>query len=492
MRNDALAEMEVGRQEEAIELSGFQQRACCVPEDYNLALTGSRGGGKSYLIAILIMRHIVKYGDRARVLFVRTSHPGCEDFVMILRDLFGRVWGPAVRFNANDGIWRGFPDGGTVEISQLSNHGEYQKFQGRSFTLICVDELGQFGVDELPSLLRSNLRGPAEIPKRMIYASNPCGIGHSWIYKKFVLRTVPWHPYEIDGQTWVTAPSLFTDNPFIDGEKYRRDLEAACAFDGELLKAFRDGRWDVIRGGSYFAQCLNEQRVMFDGWKLAKGVTVRAFLKPRPIPAGNGIVLCEPDLEPWTFWIALDWGYSAPSVCYLLARSPGQTVAGRYYPRGSVLLLDEVCTARPGQPHVGAELSVEDVATLIKDMCKRWGVKPRGCCDDACGIRNDKGVSIVETFAKAGVYFYSAEKGSRISGWTYMRELLNNASLERIDKPGLYVSDRWSYWWETVPFLSRSMRHPEDLDGVCDHGADACRYGLVAKRVNPHPQREFR
>src|SRR5437868_2156211 len=121
VRNDALSGFELARQEEAIELSEFQQQACCVPEDYNLALTGSRGGGKSFLIAILIMRHIVKYGDKARVLFVRTSHPGCEDFVMICRQLFGKVWGPTVRFNANEGIWRGFPGGGTIEISQLSN-----------------------------------------------------------------------------------------------------------------------------------------------------------------------------------------------------------------------------------------------------------------------------------------------------------------------------------------------------------------------------------
>ncbi|MBY0506446.1 MAG: hypothetical protein K2X03_21185 [Bryobacteraceae bacterium] len=492
MRNDALAELAgAEQQDEAIQLSEFQHRACCVPEDFNLALTGSRGGGKSFLMAILIMRHIVKFGDKARVLFVRQSHAGCEDFVMICRSLFGRVWGAAVRYNSQSGIWHGFPGGGSVEVSQLSNHGEYQKFQGRSFTLICVDEAGQFSTDELPSLLRSNLRGDLSVPKRMIVASNPCGVGHTWVYRKHVLRAVPWHPYETeDGQMWVTAPSLFVENPFIDAAQYRRDLEAACSFDGELLRAFRDGAWDVVRGGAFFGGSLDEKRVMLKAWDLG-GKKIRAFLKPNVTPAGNGIVLCEPDLEPWTFSLALDWGYSAPCVCYLMAKSPGATVDGRWYPRGSVLVLDEVCTARPGQPHVGAELSVEDVSTLLKDMCRRWGVSPTGVCDDACGTRNDKGISIMEQFARAGVTFYAAGKGSRISGWQYMRELLLNASLERLDKPGLFVSDKCGYWWETVPFLSRSMRHPEDLDGICDHGADACRYGLVAWRSNSRPQRGF-
>jgi hypothetical protein len=489
--NDALAD--VGeQQEQAIELSAFQQRACSVPEEFNLALTGSRGGGKSYLLAVLIMRHIVKYGDRARVLFVRQSHAGCEDFVMICRSLFGRVWGAQVRFNANDGIWRGFPDGGTLEISQLSNHGEYQKFQGRSFTLICVDEAGQFGTSELIDLLRSNLRGPSEVCKRMIIASNPCGIGHVWLYRKHVLSNMAWHPYKTDdGQVWITAPSLFTENPFIDAAQYKRDLEAACSFDGELLKAFRDGRWDVTRGGSYFGGCLNQERVMFKGWKLEDGMTARGYLQPKFTPAGDGIMLCEPDLEKPRFWISLDWGYSAPCIVVLMMWSPGMTIDGKWFPRGSVLVLDEVSTARPGQPHVGGELSVDDVSVRIKDMCRRYGVRPSGVCDDACGIRNDKGISIVDEFARCGVSFQLCHKGSRIAGWTHMREMLNNASLGRVDKPGLYISDKCVYGWETLPFLARSMRNPEDLEGVADHFADCVRYGLLRKS-NPMPQREFR
>jgi hypothetical protein len=464
-----------------------------VPESFNLALTGSRGGGKSFLVAILLLRHIIKYGENAKCWYIRQSHSGCDDFIQICRQLFGRIFGSAVRYNTNDGVWRGFPNGGHLLIDQVSSYAEYNKFQGKSATCIALDELGQYPTDELPSLLRSNLRGPLDVPTRMIYASNPCGIGHSWIYRKFVLSALPWHPYEVDGATWVTAPSLFTQNPFIDVEKYKRDLEAACAFDSELLRAFRDGAWDVVRGGAYFAHCLNEERVMFKAWELPKGVTVREYLKPAPAPSPttNNISLMEPDLEEWHFRLGMDWGYSAPTVCYLCAVSPGAKVEGRWYPRGSVLLLDEVCTARPGQPHVGSELSVEDVAVLIRDMCARWGVRATGVCDDACGIRNDKGVSIVDTFAANKVHFQGAHKGSRIGGWTLMRELLNSASLGHVDKPGLFVSDKCRYWFETVPFLSRSMRHPEDLEGICDHGADACRYLCVMHRRNPMPQREF-
>ncbi len=248
LRNDALAEMEIGQQDEAISLSQFQQRVCCVPESWSIALTGGRGGGKSWAMAIMILRHIVRYGDRARVLFVRQTHQGCEDFVLILRELFMRIWGPAVRYNANDGIWRGFPGGGYLEINQLSSFAEYGKFQGRSYSMICADEIGQFATDELINLLRSNLRGPADVEKRMVVASNPAGVGHSWVYRRFVLKAMPWHPYVLDGETWVTCPSTFEGNCFIDRDKYRRDLQAATAHDSELARAFISGDWDMADG----------------------------------------------------------------------------------------------------------------------------------------------------------------------------------------------------------------------------------------------------
>src|ERR1035437_10231539 len=134
----------------------------------------------------------------------------------------------------------------------MSSYVEYQKFQGRSATLIVVDELGQYPTDELPNLLRSNLRGPVDVPKRMIFGANPAGVGHHFIYRKFILKTAPWHPYEIDDATWVTCPSTYLDNPFIDQTTYLRDLMASTAHDKELQRAFISGAWDVVRGGAFF------------------------------------------------------------------------------------------------------------------------------------------------------------------------------------------------------------------------------------------------
>jgi hypothetical protein len=489
-KNDALADLAgTERQEEAIKLSPFQQRVCAIPEEWNLALTGGRGGGKSWVSAILILRHIIKFREMARVWFIRTDHAGCADMVLIMREIFGRIWGSAVRYNQQTGVWSGFPEGGYLEVNQMSTFAEYQKWQGRSATLIVVDELGQYPTDELPNLLRSNLRGPADVPKRMIFGANPAGVGHHFIHRKFILKTSAWHPFELDDATWVNCPSTFRDNSFLDQEKYLRDLAASTAHDKELGRAFIDGDWKVTRGGAFFAGCLDEKRSMFPLWKVPVGMTLARFVQPKLEPCEGGIFLAPPDLEPWRWFLAMDWGFSAPCLTYLCGRSPGAMVEGRWFPRGSIVVLAEVSTALEGQLHRGSELPVADVALRITEMCKRYGVRAVGVADDAAGIRNQDGISVVDSFANNDVYFREAGKGSRVGGWQHVRELLNNAG--KPDVPGLYLSDACQYFWSTAPFIGRSQRNIEDCEGgQIDHGADAVRYACI-QRSNGIVQRDF-
>lgn len=62
-----------------------------------------------------------------------------------------------------------------------------------------------------------------------------------------------------------------------------------------------------------------------------------------------------------------------------------------------------------------------------------------------------------------------------------MRRLLSDAG--QPDKPGLYVSRSCEYFWGTVPYLERDQKRVEDVDSSGpDHGADACRYGLLRQR----------
>ena len=111
-------------------------------ETLDLCSAGGRGGGKSFTLAVLARRQSEQYKERARILYLRQTHSGCADFEALCLDLFGRIYGRTLRYNAQQGTFR-FPNGAMLEVNQLEGVNDYAKFQGRSFTLLLIDEMGQ-------------------------------------------------------------------------------------------------------------------------------------------------------------------------------------------------------------------------------------------------------------------------------------------------------------------------------------------------------------
>ena len=439
-----------------IEFNDFQQGAMAVPEDYDLFLGGGRGGGKSFALALLALRHVEQYGQRARILYIRRSYKGLADFEQVCREVFGLVYGTDARYNASEHLWR-FPNGAIMELGQLESQADYAKYQGRSFTLLMVDEAGQFSDASLLDLLRSNMRGPKDIPIRMVMAANPGGVGHHWLAHRYALRAMPWTSFlePKSKREWVYCPSTFSGNRFIDRAQYKDQLEAACPDDPELLRAWVDGDWAVNRG-AYFASVLDEKRNMIEPWTA--------------IP------------DEWKTYLAHDFGSSAPSATYVIARSPGGregTVDGIYYPRNSLVLVDELATNKTGNMTAGLGWTVPELAENIRAMCRKWKIPAQGVADDACFAKSGHAAgSIADEFKQCGVRFIPARKADRMTGWNRMRKLLANAG--KPDMAGLYVSSDCRYWWSTVPYLARDAKKVEDVDSSGpDHAADACRYGCL-------------
>ncbi|MBU1286920.1 MAG: phage terminase large subunit [Alphaproteobacteria bacterium] len=448
---------------QTIELSDFQQKVMLLPEELDVFLGGGRGGGKSYGEALLALRHAEQYGAKARILYVRQTYKGIADFELVCRELFGTVYGTAARYNAAEHIWR-FPNGAVMELGQLETHSDYAKYQGRSFTLLLSDEIGQYATPDLLDILRSNLRGPKGMPIRVVLAGNPGGVGHQWIAKRYVFKAAPWKAFlePKSKRQFVYAPSTFLDNKFIDREQYSDQLNSACPHDPELLRAWLEGDWAVARG-AYFASVLDEDRNAIDPamWQT--------------IPTHHGY--------RWPSYLAHDFGSSAPSATYVVLQSPGAIGPdGRYYPRDSLVIVDELATAMPGRPQQGLGWTVPVIAEEIKAMCARWCIRPAGVADDAifANMGHSDG-SIAKEFSRCGVHFSPARKADRLTGWNIMRRLLAGAG--KPDVPGLFISRACEYFWQTVPYLPRDIKRVEDVDSsAADHAADAVRYGCLRLR----------
>jgi hypothetical protein len=462
-----------------LSISPFQGRILDLPEDTCLALSGGKGGGKTRGAALIVLRHVGTYGAAARVLWLRQSHRGVLDAQGQLVEVFGEAFGGrGYRLNSNEGIFT-LPSGASVEMNQLESLRDLGKFQGRSFTLLIIDEGTQWSTPTLLDRLRSNLRGPRGIPTRIVLLVNPGDVGHGWVAKRHAMRA-PWQPYEEDWtaadggepRQWITAPSTYLENPFIDTAAYRRELAAACSDDPELLKAWLAGDWSVVRG-SYFSDVLSDA-VALD------------FVTPEWLAAERARVEVQPRywLPPGDvgdLYLAHDFGSSAPSVTFVVLKVADPLhLAGRVIRSGSYILLDELATVNPDNANEGLRWTVPQLAAEIKALATRWGCRPEGVADDAifAKARGADANSIAEEFRDAGVYFQPAGKGGRVDGWQRMRTLLNQAATP--DLPGLFVSRNCKYWWETVPLLQRDARRREDVaTSGPDHAADACRYALT-------------
>lgn len=424
-------------------------------------LGGGRGGGKSYGLALLALRHAEQYGDKARVLYLRKTYKGLSDFELVTRELFGLVYNTAARYNAAEHVWR-LPNGAYIELGQLEGPSDYSKYQGRSFTLLMIDEAGQFAMPDTLDMMRSNLRGSKDIPIRVAVAGNPGGPGHHWLAKRYVFQAGPWKAFHEakSKRQWVYAPSTFMENQFIDRDSYSDQLESACPDDPELLRAWMTGAWAVNRG-AYFASCLDESRNAVNPWLTLPG-------RNRP---------------EWDYYLAHDFGSAAPSATYIFAKSPGDTHEGKFYPRDSLVLIDELAAVRRDNLNMGLGWSAATTGEAIREMCTKWKIKPVGVADDACfarGTGHSSG-SIADEFARVGVRFTPAKKADRLSGWQLMRRLLADAG--KPDVPGLYVSRACEYFWATVPNLARDQKRVEDVDSSGpDHAADAVRYGCLRLR----------
>ena len=109
-----------------------------------------------------------------------------------------------------------FNSGATLTFRYLSHNKHLNSYQGAELQFVGFDELTQFPENQY-NYLHSRLRKleDSDIPIRMRGASNPGGIGHDWVKKRFV----------DDESKLPFIPSAYTDNQYLNQEEYSKQLD---------------------------------------------------------------------------------------------------------------------------------------------------------------------------------------------------------------------------------------------------------------------------
>ena len=170
----------------------------------------------------------------AAILFRRTFQDLALPGALLERS---RVWltGKA-RWNEQVKTWT-FPSGAKLAFGYLDTPADKYRYQSSEFQFIGFDELTQFGEAEYLYLF-SRLRrlSGSQVPLRIRAASNPGGIGHDWVRKRFLL----------DPEDRQFVPAKLDDNPYLDREQYRQSLGV---LDETTRRQLLDGDWDANDDG---------------------------------------------------------------------------------------------------------------------------------------------------------------------------------------------------------------------------------------------------
>ncbi len=492
---------------------GGQSLALSCPAN-EILFEGTRGSSKTATQLMRFRRLVgLGYGAFWKGVIFDMEYKNLGDIIAQSKKLFNKFQDGAKFLSSASELKWVWPTGEELLFRYEQKADGYWNYHGQEFPFVGFNELTKRPDDEfyesMFSCMRSSFR-PHDyplpdggilppIPLEMFSTTNPFGVGHTWVKKRFidpvprgrintkVTRVLnPQTQLEEDVKiTRVAIHGSWKENKYLDPQ-YIALLMAIR--DPNKRKAWVNGCWDVTSGGR------------FDHlWNPLVHV-VKQFDIPKA----------------WHVDRSHDWGESHPFSNLWFAESDGTTVNvnGKDWTpaRGSIICIGEFYGCNPEEHNKGLKMSATNVAKLVKWvddrlMGKEVGmpvdtkaeinivpgmVKGRimaGPADNAITNKDDDMISISDKMESQGVYWTKSDKkpGSRIAGAALLCEMLE-AALEAKEsesgvgeRPALYFMEHCRGIIARFPVLSRDSKNPDDIDtDQEDHDYDALRYRVTS------------
>jgi len=318
-----------------------------------------------------------------------------------------------------------------------SEHDIYQ-YQGAEFLFIGLDELTQFTLGQWTFLTsRNRCPIPGAIPC-MAGATNPGGIGHTWVKSLWIDRRAPpgfERPDEYRAEEYEYIRALLDDNPvYAHDESYRRSLEM---LPRRMRLAYLEADWSLF-AGQYFD--------LFD----------------RRNHTAKAAELAGVCATPWLpRWISIDWGFEHPAAVYWHVQDGNERT-------GRTITYRELVANR---------MSPRALAHEIIERSRGEKINAIYLGPDAFAQRTDESTiadQLGEIFAAAKLPRPAPADNDRIGGWMLMYQLLESQQW--------VISDNCGELIRTLPELIRDERNVEDVAKTeGDDAAESARYGLKSR-----------
>jgi hypothetical protein len=403
--------------------------------EFEILYGGARGGGKTDAGLVWLTDHIDN--PRYRALVIRRNADDLSDWI----DRAGRMYHSlGVKIAYRPAILT-FPSGAIIKTGHLKDEQAYTKYQGHEYHRLLVEELTQIPSEKRYMQLLSSCRSTIpELEPHVFLTTNPGGVGHGWVKRRFVDPSPPGVPFLDDnGRDRIFIPARVDDNPTLmkNDPNYVKTLEAFKTTDEMTYKAWRLGSWDVFLGQ------------VFMEWVYDKHVSDR-FLH---------------SLDECKKIICFDWGYNDPGSALWLAIAPENKYGVSHV----------YCYRELHVNHKTPEQWADMISVFTKIEDTEFMVLPHDC------FVSEGKRSIADIF-KASIDTRiirgdTLSRGARLNRLASTHQFLSDSTDGR---PYLIIHPKCENLIRTLPELVYDEVNVEDVDSSGDdHDYDALSLGLM-------------
>ncbi|KKN39746.1 hypothetical protein LCGC14_0740250 [marine sediment metagenome] len=412
--------------------------------DREVLMGGAVSGGKTDGLWAAPLRWI--WSPYHRAILFRREKDDLQEIIDRTRMVYNKIC-PGAKWVSSRSRWE-FPTGAKIWMGSSELAKDIEAWKTFEFNFIGFDELTTFEKSQyLYMLSRNRNKVAASLPYQMRSGTNPDGLGHEWVFKRFVDGKTPYVSYRYISEvtdpkgrttelelTRKFIPATIFDNPAVgDRDAYIAGLQQL----GEgLADALIYGRWDYFRGQMFPRSAC-------------------------PIPE------VPPEIKSQDHYVirALDYGWTDPTVVQWWIVYPN------LYIRPVLELAHEVKIREASIPTIVHLMrkAEERLASKNVNMPVRLPViDPSTKQRDA----RDANRSIKDLFEENGLWFNSAIT-DRAAGWAYIRTLMEN-------KQVCHWKGQGGYLISTIYQLVRRPGTEDIKDKQNDHSADTFRYAAMA------------
>jgi hypothetical protein len=412
--------------------------------EYEVGFFGGRGSGKSDCLLVDPIRFVQH--DEFKGLIIRKTMPALREIISRAKRLYPKII-PGTRWKEAEKLFE-FPSGATIEFGYYDHIDDYDRYHGREFAWLGIDEITQFNSQEYYDNIKSVVRSPnPKLSPRIRCTCNPSGPGRIWVKDYFGI--------EPGIKTKVTDATFDVGNGLT--HTISKKYIIATVFDNPSA---------VDNDPQYiaFLQSLppSQRKQWLDGdFEAVDGLAFEEF--------NRNLHIIEPFEIPhsWLRIRGIDWGYRSKAVCLWMA----------FDKDGNAFVYRELVTTR---------VTSDEFAKMVLDLEQNEYVS-YGVMDGQAGVQTGiNGPTVEEDFLNQGLANTHADKraGSRIHSKQLIHKYLKVDPETNI--PNLRIFNTCKQLINELGSLMVDPNNSEDINQKQeDHAFDALKYALSSR---PEPE----